>query len=78
MNTRTLTNKLEQFGIFIMTFFFSVLAIAQETTPNLDVDVTTTKTTTTEEWYTNPLYLVIGALLVIILIAIVVRGNKRD
>ena len=78
MNTRTLTNRLEQFGIFMLTFFFSALAFAQEKAPDLNVDVTTTKTTTTEEWYTNPLYLVIGALLLIILIAMVVRGNKRD
>ena len=46
-------------------------------TPDLDVDVTTTKTTTTEEWFTNPLYWVIGGLFVIILIAIIARGGKK-
>ena len=78
MNTLSLTNRLEKFGIFMLTFFFSVVAFAQDTTPALDVDVTTTKTTTTEEWFTNPLYWVIGGLFVIILIAIIARGNKRD
>lgn len=80
MNTLSLTNKLEKFGILMLTFFFSALAFAQETTktPDLDVDVTTTKTTTTEEWFTNPLYWVVGALLLIILVAVIARGNKKD
>ena len=77
MNTLSLTNRLEKFGIFMLTFFFSVVAFAQDKTPDLNVDVTTTKTTTTEEWFTNPLYWVIGGLFVIILIAIIARGNKR-
>lgn len=78
MNTLSLTNRLEKFGIFMLTFFFSVVAFGQDKTPDLNVDVTTTKTTTTEEWFTNPLYWVIGGLFVIILIAIIARGNKRD
>ena len=55
MNTLSLTNRLEKFGIFMLTFFFSVVAFAQDKTPDLNVDVTTTKTTTTEEWFTNPI-----------------------
>lgn len=81
MNTLSLKNSLEKFAIFMLTFFFSTLAFAQEATktPDLDVNVTTTKTTTTEEWFTNPLYWVIGGLFVIILIAIIARGGgKRD
>jgi len=80
MNTQVIASKLEKFGIFMLTFFFSVIAFAQDTTktPDLDVDVTTTKTTsTTEEWFSNPVYWVIGALLLIILIAVVARGNRR-
>ncbi len=78
MNTSVITRKLEQFGVWVLTLFFSVMAFAQETTPDLNVDVTTTKTTTTEEWYTNPLYWVVGALLLIILIAVVSRGNRGE
>lgn len=80
MNTQLLTNKIEKFGIFILTFLFSVMAFAQDAPKSLDVDVTTTKSTTTsEEWFSNPVYWVIGALLLIILIAVVARGNgKRD
>ncbi|HAI81186.1 MAG TPA: hypothetical protein DCL65_09180 [Chryseobacterium sp.] len=82
MNTQVLTSKLEKLGIMILTFFFSVMAFAQDATksPDLNVDVTTTKTTsTTEEWFTNPLYWVIGALVLIIIIALAARGGgKRD
>ncbi len=78
MNTQLLISKLEKFGILILTFFFSVMAFAQEATksPDLNVDVTTTKTTTTEQWFANPIYWVIGALLLIIIIAVVARGNR--
>ena len=80
MNNFSFKNSLERFGILMLTFFFSTLALAQEATntPDLDVDVTTTKTTTTEEWFTNPLYWVIGGLFVIVLIAIIARGGKKD
>ncbi|MDQ0475949.1 MULTISPECIES: hypothetical protein [Chryseobacterium] len=79
MNTVSLKNQLNKFGILMLTFFFSALAFAQEATktPNMDVNVTTTKTTTTEQWYTNPIYWIIGGLFVIILIAIIARGNGR-
>ncbi|WHF50817.1 hypothetical protein QGN23_10275 [Chryseobacterium gotjawalense] len=79
MSTVSLKNQLNKFGILMLTFFFSALAFAQEATktPNMDVNVTTTKTTTTEQWYTNPIYWVIGGLFVIILIAIIARGNGR-
>ena len=79
MTTALFSKKAEQLGIFLLTFFFSIVAFAQEATPKVDVTTTSTKTTTTEEWFTNPVYWVIGALLLIILIAVVARGNgKRD
>lgn len=79
MNTLSLKNSFEKFALAVLTFFFSIVSFAQNTTtPDLDVDVTTTKTTSTEEWFTNPLYWVVGALLLIILIAVIARGNKRD
>lgn len=77
MKTTLFSNKFEKLGIFILTFFMSVFAFAQETTaPAVDVTTTST-TTTTEEWYTNPIYWVIGALIFIVIIAIVARGNGR-
>lgn len=68
----------EKFGILMLTFFFSILAFAQETTtPKVEVNTTTSTTTTTEEWFTNPVYWGIGAVLLIILIAVATRGNRR-
>ncbi|MGV8914902.1 MAG: hypothetical protein ACOH1X_05580 [Kaistella sp.] len=79
MNTALISKKVESFGIFMLTFFFSVMAFAQETTkPSVDISTTSTTTTTTEEWYSNPIFWVIGALLLIVLIAVIARGNKRD
>lgn len=72
-----ITKKTEQLALFIMTMLFSVVAFAQNSTPDMNVDVTRT-TTTTEVWYGNPLYWVIGAVLLIALIALARRGNKRN
>ncbi len=69
----------EKISIFLMTIFFSVVAFAQEKTPDLKVDVNTTKSTTTTDWYTNPIYWVIGAVVLIIIVALISRGGgKRD
>lgn len=80
MNTQLLSGKLEKFGVLILTFFFSVMAFAQDATksPDLNVDVTTTKTTTTEQWFTNQIYWVFGAVVLIIIIALIARGGKKD
>lgn len=80
MNATLFSNKIQKLGVFLLTFFMSVMAFAQKATaPAVDVTTTTTKTTTTEEWFTNPIYWIIGALLFIIIIAIVARGGgKRD
>ena len=60
-----------------MLFLASPLAFAQDSDLPLDVDVDVTERTTTEEWYTNPVYLIIGALLILLIIAIVARGGRR-
>ncbi len=74
-----LTSKCDKFLLFVFTIMANAIAFAQETTEPLDVDITTTKTTTTttEEWMTNPLYWVIGALFLVIIIAIIARGNRK-
>ncbi len=69
--------KFEKLSLLTVLFFASLFAFAQETTEPLDVDITTTKTTTTTtEWMSNPLYWIIGALVLIILIAVIARGKK--
>lgn len=77
MKTIAISKRIEKLGILILTIFMSALAFAQETTtPTVDVTTTSTKTTT-EEWFTNPIYWVIGGLIFIIIIAVIVRGNGR-
>ncbi len=76
--TTFVKNKLEKVTFFAVMLFSSVMAFAQQSAPTVDVTTSNTTTTTTKEWYTNPLYWVIGALALIILIAVVARGNRRD
>ncbi len=75
-----ITRRFEKLALLTIMFFSSIIAFAQEATKPVNVDVTTTKTTTTttEEWMTNPLYWVIGALVLILIIALVARGNKSN
>ncbi|WP_407401316.1 hypothetical protein [Chryseobacterium sp.] len=81
MNTKIFTKCLERLSISIFSLFLGVLSFAQDSGNSADtrVKVTTTgtTTTTTEEWYSNPIYWVVGAILFIILIAIIVRGNSN-
>ena len=73
--------RFEKTVLLIIMFFSSVIALAQDATKPVDVDVTTTettRTTTTEEWVSNPLYWVIGALVLILIIALVARGNRNN
>jgi hypothetical protein len=73
-----LKNKLSSGLAFLVMMFMSVMVFAQADSGTVKVkDVITTKTTTTE-WYTNPLYLILGAILVLVIILLLVRsGNKN-
>ncbi len=75
---RTTIGKLLTALVLPVMLFLGALVYAQDNSPDLKVDVDMTKSSTTEQWYTNPLYWVIGALLLIILVAVVARGSKRD
>lgn len=78
METRNyIRAKFEPFAVAVLAMLISVMAFAQTGTgaPDLKVDVTTSKATSTEEWFTNPLYWIIGALLLIVIIALIARGN---
>ena len=61
--------------VFLSTVIFSFMTFAQDKEGSADVNVTTTTTSTETEWYTNPLYLVIGAVVLIIIIALIARGG---
>ncbi|MBW8358819.1 MAG: hypothetical protein K0M63_03340 [Weeksellaceae bacterium] len=78
--TNFVKRRFEKLFLLTIMFFSSVIAFAQDATKSADVDITTsetTTTTTTEEWFTNPLYWVIGALVLIVVIALIARGNNR-
>lgn len=73
------TNKLQNFALAVMLVFTSTLTWAQEKTAKLDVDVNMNKATdmSSGNWMQNPLVWVIGALVLIILIALVARGGSN-
>lgn len=67
--------------MFILTMFASVILFAQEKAPDLKVDVDVDKPGEAMggDWMSNPLVWVIGALVLILIIALVARGGgSRD
>jgi len=68
--------KNTKFFLFsILSMFTYTLSFAQDSL----VTKTTNVTTRTEEWQTNPLYWVIGGVILIIIIAIIAsRGRRKD
>ncbi len=74
---KTIQTKLEKFAVSVMALFFGVLAFAQEN-PDLKVDVDVDDATGGAmggDWMSNPLVWVIGALVLILIIALVARGG---
>ncbi|RKS96715.1 hypothetical protein [Chryseobacterium defluvii] len=74
---KTKGNKLM---VYLLTVFFSAMAFAQEKVGEAQTseNTTSTKTTTTTEWYANPLYLIIGAAVLIIIVAFLTRGRNKE
>lgn len=76
MDIKLITTGMQKFAMTLFVLLFNFAAMAQETGTDMEV---TTKTTTTEEWYMNPTYLIIGALVLIILVVLLMRGRgSRD
>lgn len=71
--------KLETFAICLLAFFFGVRTFAQESAPDLKVDVDVDKggDAMGGDWMSSPLVWVIGALVLILIIALVARGNNN-
>ncbi|WP_312767638.1 hypothetical protein [Epilithonimonas sp.] len=69
-------NRAKLFLFSILSMFTYTLSFAQDSL----VTKTTNVTTRTEEWQTNPLYWIIGGVILIIIIAIIAssRGRRRD
>ncbi len=77
--TRTnLFSKVQMLVLAVMANFAMILVKAQEKAPDLKVDVDMDKGGSDMmggDWMSNPLIWVIGALVLIVLIALVARGN---
>jgi len=75
MKNTKLYNRAKFFLFSILSMFTYTLSFAQDSL----VTKTTNVTTRTEEWQTNPLYWVIGGVILIIIIAIIAsRGRRKD
>jgi len=74
-----LTNLLTRTQIFILTVFTTILTFAQEDgAADLNVDVNVDKGADAmggDDWMSNPVVWVIGALVLILIIALVARGG---
>lgn len=72
-------NALTRIQFFLLSMFASVMAFAQEAADDLNVDVNVDDATAGGDWMSNPLVWVIGALVLILIIALVARGGgSRD
>lgn len=72
-------NALTRIQFFLLSMFASVMVFAQEAADDLNVDVDVDDATAGGDWMSNPLVWVIGALVLILIIALVARGGgSRD
>lgn len=75
MDRLNIARRLQTFAMAVMATLIGGLVWAQEKTAQLDVDVNK-GTDMSSNWMQNPLIWVIGALVLIILIALVARGGN--
>lgn len=79
MTRINLLSKLKFLALAVMANLAIILVKAQEKAPDLKVDVDIDKggNAMGGDWMSNPLIWVIGALVLIIIIALVARGGSR-
>lgn len=77
MKRTNLLSKIQIFALAVMANFAVVLVKAQEKAADLNVDVDLDKggDAMGGDWMSNPLVWVIGALVLIVIIALVARGG---
>ena len=67
-----ITKRMNYLFFSLFLFMLSPLSFAQD---GLDIDVDISKDQP-DDWMSNPLYWVIGALVVLLIIAIIARGRR--
>lgn len=76
MKNSTLINRAKLLIFSFLAIFASALTYAQDSAV---VKTTNVTTTSTEEWQSNPMYWIIGAVVLIVIVAIVaMSGRKRN
>lgn len=77
MTRTSLSSKIQMVVLAVMANAATILVKAQEKAPDLKVDVDVDKGANAMggDWMSNPLMWVIGALVLIVLIALVARGG---
>ena len=71
-----LSKKLSFFAASILSLFFNAYVFAQEKTLDVDVDINKGDTSP-QGILSNPLYIIIGVLVLLLFIALIVRGGKK-
>ena len=79
MTRINLLSKIKFLALAVLANLAIILVKAQEKAPDLKVDVDINKDGNSmgSDWMSNPLIWVIGALVLIIIIALVARGENR-
>lgn len=79
MTRINLLSKIKFLALAVLANLAIILVKAQEKAPDLKVDVDINKDGNSmgSDWMSNPLIWVIGALVLIIIIALVARGGNR-
>ena len=73
MKNSLISNRARLFLFSLIAVFSPALSFAQDST----VVKTTNTSTSTEEWHTNPTYWILGAVVLIVIVAIVAMSGRR-
>lgn len=76
---KLLSSVVSRITLFLLTFLFSFVALAQEGGGGADVNVDINKDSGGAGWYANPIVWIVGAAVFILLLVALLRGNSsRD